>query len=280
MIAQSENIADLAAALAKAQATIEDVEKHAKNPHFKSTYATLADTMATVRGAFAPQGLSIVQFPMWSENAYGVTTQINHASGQWMRATAFAQPAKNDPQGIGSLITYLRRYSAQGAAGIASADPREDDDGEAASQRGYDRHVITAHTRKEYDDGVPLPAPRRATASVNEVEHVTEDEHATDWREALTPHGRKLGSLTGPEMLAVARAISLAREKLTTDRKILRAHALTGLMERVRDRATSDDEVHTIAETLDAVEQRSPTESGILGAAVERVTGQRQLVNA
>jgi hypothetical protein len=37
--------------------------------------------------------------------------------------------AKTDPQGMGSAITYARRYGLQSACGI----PSEDDDGNAAS---------------------------------------------------------------------------------------------------------------------------------------------------
>ena len=39
--------------------------------------------------------------------------------------------AKNDPQGMGSAITYARRYGLQSAVGL----PSEDDDGNAATKR-------------------------------------------------------------------------------------------------------------------------------------------------
>lgn len=130
MISQSEQINELATALAKAQATIEDVGKDATNPHFRSKYASLPNVLQTIRPVFAPHGLSLVQFPCHSADGYGVCTQVSHSSGQWMRCVAVARPMKDDPQGVGSLITYLRRYAAQGAAGIAADD---DDDGQAAS---------------------------------------------------------------------------------------------------------------------------------------------------
>ena len=56
-----------------------------------------------------------------------VTTLLMHISGQWVRSVVGVVPAKTDAQGLGSVITYLRRYSLSGIAGIAQID----DDGNA-----------------------------------------------------------------------------------------------------------------------------------------------------
>lgn len=130
MITQSESIKELCAALVVAQAELQTVVKDAKNPYFKSNYATLEAVTETIRPIYAKHGLAIVQFPVSGENSsYGLETRIVHKSGEWMSAVAFMRPVKDDPQGVGSLITYLRRYSAQSVAFLASAD----DDGNAAS---------------------------------------------------------------------------------------------------------------------------------------------------
>lgn len=130
MITQSESVKELCAALVTAQAEMQTVTKDAKNPYFKSNYATLEAVTETIRPVYAKHGLAIVQFPISGDNgAYGLETRIVHKSGEWMSATAFMRPVKDDPQGVGSLITYLRRYSAQAVAFLASAD----DDGNAAS---------------------------------------------------------------------------------------------------------------------------------------------------
>jgi hypothetical protein len=131
MNTQSENIAELAAALAKAQTEIGSVHKDAANPYFKSSYASLANVWESVRPVLSKNGLSVVQMPGSDERGYYVQTQLMHSSGQWVRSTTYMKPAKEDPQGIGSLISYARRYALQA---MVMACP-DDDDGEAAMGR-------------------------------------------------------------------------------------------------------------------------------------------------
>lgn len=128
---KSESIAGLAAALAEAQGEIENASKNASNPAFKSRYADLAEVINTVRPVFASHGLAVVQFPAFADGIVSVETVVTHKSGEWMSGTASAPVTKQDAQGVGSAITYLRRYSLSAVAGIA----QEDDDGNAASQK-------------------------------------------------------------------------------------------------------------------------------------------------
>lgn len=125
---KSEQINELATALAKAQAEIENASKNSSNPHFKSKYADLAEVINTVRPVFSSHGLSISQFPSFADGLASVETVLMHSSGQWMSGTASAGVTKQDAQGVGSAITYLRRYSLAAVAGIA----QEDDDANAA----------------------------------------------------------------------------------------------------------------------------------------------------
>jgi hypothetical protein len=118
----------LFAAIAEAQGEIENASKNAANPHFKSKYADLAEILNTTRPVFAKHGLSLSQFPGFDGALASVTTIIAHKEGGYIVAVASCVPAKSDAQGIGSATTYLRRYSAAAAAGIA----QEDDDGESA----------------------------------------------------------------------------------------------------------------------------------------------------
>jgi hypothetical protein len=69
--------------------------------------------------------------PGSDERGYYVQTQLMHGSGQWIRSTTYMKPSKEDPQGIGSLISYARRYALQA---MVMACP-DDDDGEAAMGR-------------------------------------------------------------------------------------------------------------------------------------------------
>jgi len=131
MNTQSENIGDLAAALAKAQAEVGTVHKDSANPYFKSSYASLAAVWEATRPILSKHGLSIVQLPSHDEAGYYVETMLMHGSGQWIKSRTYMKPAKDDPQGIGSLISYARRYALQAVTMVCP----DDDDGEAAMGR-------------------------------------------------------------------------------------------------------------------------------------------------
>jgi hypothetical protein len=125
---KSDSIAALAAALAKAQAEIENAAKNAANPHFRSKYADLAEVLNTVRPVFAKHGIAVIQAPSYEGGIASVETMLTHASGEWLSNTCAAPVSKQDAQGVGSAITYLRRYSLAAFAGVA----QEDDDGNAS----------------------------------------------------------------------------------------------------------------------------------------------------
>lgn len=129
-IETSEQLGDLATALAKAQGAIRPAVKDSANPHFKSRYADLAGVMDACRDALSANGLAITQWPgECSDGRMAMTTMIIHASGQWMRETLTIPLSKVDAQGYGSATTYARRYALAAAVGIV----QDDDDGNAAA---------------------------------------------------------------------------------------------------------------------------------------------------
>lgn len=125
---KSDSIASLAAALAKAQGEVENATKGSTNPHFRSKYADLAEVLNTVRPVFTKHGIAVTQFPSYAEGVVSVETVLTHSSGEWMSGTISAPVSKQDAQGVGSAVTYCRRYSLAAVAGIA----QEDDDGNHA----------------------------------------------------------------------------------------------------------------------------------------------------
>ena len=126
---KSDSIKNLAAALTKAQAEMSGAKKSANNPFFKSKFADLGEVIRCVKEPFENNGLSFMQFPVSADGFAGVETIILHESGEYISQSFMLKCAKNDPQGMGSAITYAKRYGLQGACGI----PSEDDDGNAAS---------------------------------------------------------------------------------------------------------------------------------------------------
>lgn len=128
MSERSEQIGELAAALAKAQGEMENAPKISDNPFFKSKYADLAGILNMVRPALSKNGIAVAQHPSFDGGTVSVQTILLHSSGQWMSSTIAAPVAKSDAQGIGSATTYCRRYALAAIAGIA----QEDDDGNSA----------------------------------------------------------------------------------------------------------------------------------------------------
>lgn len=125
----SENISDLALALSLAQGALTGAKKGSDNPFFKSKYADLSAVIGSIREPFSAQGLSYVQIPGSDPEGYFVDTLLMHKSGQWIKGRIRMNPVQDNPQGIGSVITYMRRYALQAMAGLEA----EDDDGNNAS---------------------------------------------------------------------------------------------------------------------------------------------------
>jgi ERF superfamily len=123
----SVNTTEITKALIAFHQEIGKIKKDAKNPFFKSDYATLSSILDAIKDPLTTNGLTFVQFP---DGENGLTTRLMHESGQWMEATYKMVPAKNDPQGLGSAITYQRRYSLGAVLGL---NIDNDDDGNAAS---------------------------------------------------------------------------------------------------------------------------------------------------
>lgn len=129
----SESITKIAAALAKALPAIDAAKKDASNPAFRSKYADLTSIVDAYKEQLGLVGIAVMQPPSSREDGSAVvTTILLHESGEWMSSELALRPVKTDPQGMGSAITYARRYGAQGMLGISA----DDDDGNAASGTG------------------------------------------------------------------------------------------------------------------------------------------------
>lgn len=135
------SINELAAALSKAQAEIKGATKDSKNTFFKSSYADLASVWEACRIPLTKNGLAVIQTTDVIADTGGDTTllvtTLVHSSGQYIQGRYPIHPVKNDPQSLGSAITYARRYALQAIVGIAP----DDDDGEAAMGREKANHL-------------------------------------------------------------------------------------------------------------------------------------------
>lgn len=120
----SNEINELAAAMAIAQGQMGAAYKNSSNPHFKSSFADLASISDVIKQPLSDNGLSVVQFPINNEQGVAITTRVMHKSGQWIEESFGIKPVKAGPQEYGSLISYFRRY----ALAAIFAIPQTDDD--------------------------------------------------------------------------------------------------------------------------------------------------------
>src|ERR1043165_2619156 len=103
---------ELFAALAKAQGEIEGAKKDSDNPTFQSRYADLESVWSACRAPLTQNGLSIWQHVIHGADgrAYLQTT-IAHVSGQTLSDDGIPLLlGRQDMQGLGSALTYARRY--------------------------------------------------------------------------------------------------------------------------------------------------------------------------
>lgn len=123
---RSANISNLTKALAQFHALVGKIGKDAKNPFFKSNYASLPHILTEVSDPLQHAGLVITQFP----DGDALTTMLIHAeSGEYISASYIMPVAKaNDPQALGSAISYARRYSVSSILSLKI----DDDDAEGA----------------------------------------------------------------------------------------------------------------------------------------------------
>jgi hypothetical protein len=172
---------EIAAALAKAQAEMKNPPKDASNPHYGSKYADLASVRDAVVPVLARHGLSVAQLPCDVDGNPALVTILFHVSGQRIEQVVRLRVDKPTAQGLGSALTYYRRYSLQSLAGVVGDD---DDDGNAASQQPQrsDRRqeqrqpAKTSHERRNEKQGLPPEQPRQEAAAAPGGEPVTSDD--------------------------------------------------------------------------------------------------------
>lgn len=128
----SESIGKLTEALAMAQAEFKPAIKDVKNTFFKSNYADLANIVEASRTALTKHGLAVIQLMTHENGLIFLKTILSHKSGEYVSGLYPIKPVKDDPQGLGSAMTYARRYSYAAICGVVT----DDDDGEAAHGRG------------------------------------------------------------------------------------------------------------------------------------------------
>ena len=116
---------ELLIALANVKKEVGTLSKTATNPFFKSKYFDINSLIEQIEPLMEKNGLLLLQ-PI--ENGKVVST-IYHIETEMSVNSEMMLPNLQDPQKLGSAITYYRRYTLQSLLGLQA----EDDDGNKAS---------------------------------------------------------------------------------------------------------------------------------------------------
>lgn len=136
----SESLIKISPDLLLAQKSIKFAVENAKNPHLKNNYADLSSVIDAVKNHLNNNNIVFMQSPTPSDDGrLHLTTRLLHISGEWIEDTATCPLPKQDPQGFGSALSYLRRYSLSAFTGLYS----DDNDGNDASVRDESNRIST-----------------------------------------------------------------------------------------------------------------------------------------
>jgi len=126
---RSDTIGSLAKAKAAAQAEMKNPVFDSTNPHFKSKFASLKAVREAVLPAFTKHGISVSQDATSADGGVNIYTVLTHESGEWEEYGPLFVPCKQDAHGIGSGVTYGKRYHLQAVTLVVGDD---DDDANGA----------------------------------------------------------------------------------------------------------------------------------------------------
>lgn len=113
--------------LNKVKEEIKPIVKSETNPFFKSKYFDINALLLQIEPILHKHGLILVQ-PI-EDNS--VSSKIYHVESGEVLESKMTLPELNDPQKMGSAVTYYRRYTLQSLLALQA----EDDDGNHASEK-------------------------------------------------------------------------------------------------------------------------------------------------
>jgi ERF superfamily len=122
-----------ALAAANRKLTNPRTDSSATSAKYSYTYATLDAVLGHVRPVLAEQGVFVFQDVTNTENVVQIVTTLAHESGDTISFGPLQWPNTPNPQHLGGLISYGRRYALLAALGIAAGD---DDDAQEATHAG------------------------------------------------------------------------------------------------------------------------------------------------
>lgn len=191
---------NLLKALLAAQSELTDPVKNSTNPAFRNRYADLHAVLEAIEAPLAKNGLVITQTLRLDEslgdapktNEQVLVTCLWHVeSAEVISSTMALRPEKPTPQGMGSAISYARRYSLQALLGLTAVD----DDGQEASkpsQKPASKAISPAAAAvAKATNGTPVPTVMEVVGLMREAKTKEQLDRAAALASGLTDSDEK-----------------------------------------------------------------------------------------
>lgn len=139
--------------LLKFQQSVNPIKKDSTNPHFRNKYFDINGLLEEVKPKLNAAGLIVVQ----TIDGFTLTSSvIDVEDGSRIECACALPDLKNDPQKMGSAMTYMRRYSLQALLGLEG----EDADCEGFYDRSSDRKPVSNKVNTATTKAPETPAPK------------------------------------------------------------------------------------------------------------------------
>ncbi len=140
--------------ISNVQAAIGPIAKDSTNPHYESSYFDINAIINKLNPILKSQGLVLTQ-PIIDSNVYSIITDLSTKENI---ESNLPLPELDNPQKLGSCITYFRRYTLQSLLALEA----EDDDGNVASQSSKKANESEKPWLNHLDKSTKLPTPQWA----------------------------------------------------------------------------------------------------------------------
>lgn len=224
---KSDQIDELVKALCAFQAELPSIRRDGVNPFHSSAYATFDHIVKIAAPLLSKQGLAVSQPMETLENGDVIlNTMLMHASGQYMGSEVKLLLDKRNMQGLGSAITYARRYSYSSVLGLVTD---VDDDGNEAVKPGNPKGGKSVAEPKNK----PAPTSSRPSvpdekegpqmASAQQISQLstywaammlTDENKAEAFKFLKAPNAKKFGDLTQEQAETLITMMKAKQEKL------------------------------------------------------------------
>ena len=166
---------NLIESLVKAQSEMTHAAFDQTNPHFKSKFASLKSVIDAIKPALNSNGIFFMQVSHPLDHGVGIETIFCKADEKLSTGVVMVPVDKANAQGLGSALTYAKRYSLAMACGIA-ADV--DDDGNGAAANPPQRKGQSVVRTVIEQEGIVVDETKRDAYVTQLLSKVTDDDAA------------------------------------------------------------------------------------------------------